>query len=69
MMMQAGRGGEILYRSTLDCWKKILVNEGPRAFFKGALSNAIRGSGGALVLVLYDQFQKILGFEGGVGAE
>jgi len=45
------------------------VNEGPRAFFKGALSNAIRGSGGALVLVLYDQFQKVLGFEGGAGGE
>lgn len=68
MMMQSGRG-EILYTSTLDCWRKILSKEGPRAFFKGALSNAIRGSGGAIVLVLYDQFQKYLGFEGGVGAE
>lgn len=68
MMMQAGRG-QILYTSTFDCWKKIATNEGPRAFFKGALSNAIRGSGGAIVLVLYDEFQKYLGFEGGVGGE
>ncbi len=68
IMMQAGRG-EILYTSTLDCWKKILVKEGPRAFFKGALSNVIRGSGGALVLVLYDQFQKFIGLEGGAGGE
>jgi len=68
MMMQAGRG-DIIYTSTADCWKKIVVNEGPRAFFKGALSNAIRGSGGALVLVLYDQFQKMLGYEGGAGGE
>jgi len=68
MMMQAGRG-DILYSSTLDCWKKIAVNEGPRAFFKGALSNALRGSGGAIVLVLYDQFQKMMGFEGGAGGE
>lgn len=68
MMMQAGRG-DVLYSSTADCWRKILVNEGPRAFFKGALSNVIRGSGGALVLVLYDQFQKMLGFEGGHGSE
>lgn len=68
IMMQAGRK-EKLYTGTLDCWKKILVNEGPRAFFKGALSNALRGSGGALVLVLYDQFQKIMGFEGGAGGE
>lgn len=63
MMMQAGRG-EILYTSTFDCWKKIAVKEGPRAFFKGALSNVIRGSGGALVLVLYDQIQKFAGIEG-----
>lgn len=68
MMMQAGRG-EILYKSTMDCWKKIAKNEGSRAFFKGALSNAIRGSGGAIVLVLYDEFQKFLGFEGGAGGE
>jgi len=68
MMMQSGRG-DILYTSTFDCWKKIAVQEGPRAFFKGALSNALRGSGGALVLVLYDQFQKYLGFEGGAGGE
>jgi len=68
MMMQSG-SGEILYTSTLDCWSKILRKEGVGAFFKGALSNAIRGSGGAIVLVLYDEFQKLLGFEGGVGAE
>jgi solute carrier family 25 (mitochondrial adenine nucleotide translocator), member 4/5/6/31 len=68
MMMQSGRA-DILYTSTLDCWKKILVNEGPGAFFKGALSNAIRGSGGAIVLVMYDQIQKYFGFEGGAGGE
>ncbi|KAF2074105.1 hypothetical protein CYY_004590 [Polysphondylium violaceum] len=68
MMMQAGRA-DILYSSTWDCWVKIAKNEGPAAFFKGALSNAIRGSGGALVLVIYDEIQKMLGFEGGVGSE
>jgi len=66
MMMQSGRA-DILYKNTIDCWRKIAVNEGPRAFFKGALSNAIRGSGGALVLVIYDEIQKFFGFEGGVG--
>lgn len=68
MMMQAGRG-EILYTSTFDCWKKIAAAEGPKGFFKGALSNAIRGSGGAIVLVLYDEIQKAMGFEGGAGGE
>jgi solute carrier family 25 (adenine nucleotide translocator) protein 4/5/6/31 len=59
MMMQSGRA-DILYKNTLHCWGKILKDEGPGAFFKGALSNVIRGTGGAIVLVLYDEFQKIL---------
>jgi len=59
MMMQAGRS-DVLYTSTLDCYGKILKNEGPTAFFKGAASNIIRGSGGAIVLVLYEEFQKII---------
>lgn len=68
IMMQAGRPDK-LYTGTIDCWRKIFINEGPRAFFKGALSNALRGSGGALVLVLYDQFQKYMGIEGGSAGE
>lgn len=68
MMMQAGRG-EKIYANTMDCWKKVSVQEGPRALYKGALSNIIRGSGAALVLVLYDQIQKLFGIEGGAGSE
>jgi len=59
MMMQSGRK-EVLYTGTLDCWRKIAAQEGPAAFFKGALSNIIRGTGGALVLVLYDEIQYFL---------
>jgi len=59
MMMQAGRS-DILYKSTTHCWGKILQDEGPKAFFKGAGSNVIRGTGGAFVLVLYDEFKKII---------
>jgi len=56
LMMQSGRkGGDIMYKNTMDCFAKILKNEGPSAFFKGALSNVIRGTGGALVLVFYDK--------------
>lgn len=68
MMMQSGRG-EILYTSSFDCARKIAAKEGSGAFFKGALSNVIRGSGGALVLVIYDEIQKMMGFEGGAGGE
>lgn len=49
---------DIMYRGTIDCWKKILKDEGSKAFFKGAWSNVIRGMGGAFVLVLYDEIKK-----------
>jgi len=61
MMMQSGRkGGEIMYKNTIDCWRKIGKNEGANAFFKGAFSNVLRGTGGALVLVLYDEIKVFL---------
>jgi len=59
LMMQAG--GKQLYNGTMDCWAKILKDEGPKAFFKGAWSNVIRGAGGALVLVGYDEVRKLIG--------
>jgi solute carrier family 25 (mitochondrial adenine nucleotide translocator), member 4/5/6/31 len=62
MMMQSGRT-DVLYTGTVDCFKKILKNEGPKAFFKGALSNVIRGTGGALVLVFYDKIQSWFGLK------
>jgi len=62
MMMQSGRAkSEIMYTGTIDCWKKIYQQEGGSAFFKGALSNAIRGTGGALVLVFYDELKNLIG--------
>jgi len=61
LMMQSGRkGGDIMYKGTLDCWVKIAKNEGINAFFKGALSNVFRGTGGALVLAFYDEIQKYI---------
>lgn len=61
LMMTAGKTGkDKLYDGTLDCFKKIYKDEGGRAFFKGCLSNVIRGTGGALVLVFYDKIQAIL---------
>ncbi len=35
-------------------------DEGSQAFFKGAWSNVLRGAGGALVLVGYDEIKKLL---------
>ncbi|CAL5218399.1 g74 [Coccomyxa viridis] len=58
LMMQAGE--ERYYKSTLDAWSKIYHQEGPAAFFKGAWSNVLRGAGGALVLVFYDEVKSLL---------
>lgn len=56
LMMNSGRT-DSLYSGTIDCFLKIYKNEGGVSpFFKGALSNVFRGVGGALVLVLYDEF-------------
>ncbi|KAL5276491.1 slc25a4 family protein [Megaselia abdita] len=61
MMMQSGRkGGDVLYKNTLHCWATIGRTEGAGAFFKGAFSNVLRGTGGAFVLVLYDEIKKLL---------
>jgi len=59
MMMQSGRK-DILYKNTWDCAVKIIKNEGLTAMFKGAGSNVLRGTGGALVLAIYDEIQKFL---------
>ena len=34
-----------------------IIGMGPKAFYKGALSNVLRGMGASLVLVLYDEMQ------------
>ena len=61
LMMTSGKTGkDKMYDGTWDCFKKIQRDEGNKAFFKGCLSNVIRGSGGALVLVFYDKIQAML---------
>lgn len=61
MMMQSGRKAtEIVYKGTIHCWATIAKTEGTGAFFKGAFSNVLRGTGGAFVLVLYDEIKKVL---------
>lgn len=61
MMMQSDQSAEnIMYKNTADCWMKMAKNEGYHSFFKGALSNILRGTGAALVLVFYDEIKKLL---------
>lgn len=58
-----------VYRGSGDCLAKILKDEGINALFKGAGANALRTVGSALVLVLYDQLQGLLGLNLGSGGE
>lgn len=53
-------GNKKLYNGTIDAFVKIYSNEGPGAFFKGAFSNVLRGVGGALVLIMYDELKEML---------
>jgi len=58
---------EWLYKSTMDCFWKILKEEGTTSLFKGAGANALRTVGSAMVLVLYGEIKTLMGYEGGVG--
>lgn len=61
MMMQSGRKqAEVIYKNTMHCWMVIYRSEGMSAFFKGAFSNILRGTGGALVLVFYDKIKALM---------
>jgi len=62
LMMTSGKtGADRMYTGTMDCFRKIYADEGGKAFFKGCLSNVLRGTGGALVLVFYDKIQGWMG--------
>jgi len=56
-----------VYKGTFHCFGKIFRDEGIRALFKGAGANALRTVGSAMVLVLYDQLQGLLGVNIGAG--
>ena len=48
------------FSGTMDCWRKILRDEGAKAFFKGNYTNVLRSIGCALVLVGYDEMIGLL---------
>ncbi|KAA8525152.1 hypothetical protein F0562_006984 [Nyssa sinensis] len=63
MMMQSGLERP-MYRSTLDCWRKIYRAEGVASFYRGALSNMFRSTGAAAILVLYDEVKNFMNWGG-----
>jgi len=44
-----------IYNGMADSFQKIVKKEGPKGLFKGALANILRGTGAAIVLVMYDE--------------
>jgi len=64
LQMQAEKAKEDwIYKGTLDCFSKVIANEGGAALFKGAGANALRTVGSALVLVGYGELMTIMGVE------
>jgi len=49
-----------LYRGAVHCAQKIIADEGVKAMFKGAGANILRGTGAALVLVMYGEIQDMI---------
>lgn len=61
LQMQAEKPvNERLYNGAFHCFTKILKDEGSKALFKGAGANILRGTGAALVLVLYGEAQAFM---------
>ncbi len=49
-----------VYKGSIHCFKKILRDEGFSAFYNGAIANAMKGVGSALVLILYDDLKDFM---------
>ncbi len=57
-----------LHRSSIDCFKKIIEEEGTKSLFKGAGANILRAVAGAGALAGYDRLQvMVLGKKYGHG--
>jgi len=56
-MMDVGKA-EKEFSGTLDCFQKILKNEGMNGLYRGAAANVFRALGATLVLVIYDDAKK-----------
>lgn len=58
LMMNSGLK-EKIYKNTFDCILQIYRLEGIRGFYHGCLMNLIRSVSNSLLLVLYDELQKL----------
>jgi solute carrier family 25 (mitochondrial adenine nucleotide translocator), member 4/5/6/31 len=60
LMMQVARSDEMVqYRGARDCFKKMVAQEGYRSLYKGLTLRLVTGSGGALMLVVWDKYKSL----------
>ena len=66
IMAQApGPDGKMPYAGTLDCWRKVVANEGPLALYKGFMPGWLRLGPWQLVFwCSYEQLRIITGIGG-----
>ena len=64
IMIESGMPKELKkYKNSFQCGYRILKEEGFYGLYKGYGTNALRTLGSSVVLVLYDEFQKVFGLE------
>ena len=62
MMLQSEKPkAERLYSGSVDCFTKVLKNEGLAGMYKGLVPELFRGVGGSVVVVGYDRIKLIFG--------
>jgi solute carrier family 25 (adenine nucleotide translocator) protein 4/5/6/31 len=49
------------YKSSFDCFNKVMKKEGFKGMYKGMIPELFRGVGGSLVVVIYDRIKFIYG--------
>lgn len=54
MMMSGREPSDVVYKTTMDCFQRILKEEGVRGFYKGLSCCLASGLYGAGMLVMYD---------------
>lgn len=62
MMLQSEKPvAERVYKGSLDCFVKVMKNEGYKGMYKGLIPELFRGVGGSLVIVGYDRIKTYTG--------
>jgi len=62
MMLESEKpAAERLYKSSMDCFFKVLKAEGTAGMYKGFVPELFRGVGGSIVIVMYDRIKVMFG--------